>query len=39
MVLYIQIEWSLVSCMELVKRDHGYQCCIDSGPWSHVWNW
>jgi hypothetical protein len=21
--LYRQIEWSLVSCMELVRRDHG----------------
>jgi hypothetical protein len=23
MVLYRQIEWSLISCMELVRRDHG----------------
>jgi hypothetical protein len=23
MMLYRQIEWSLVSCMELVRRDHG----------------
>jgi hypothetical protein len=23
MVLYRQIEWSLVSCMKLVRRDHG----------------
>ena len=23
MMLYKLIEWSLVSCMELVRRDHG----------------
>ena len=23
MVLYRQIEWSMISCMELVRRDHG----------------